>query len=156
MAKDFKSAILELWELFGLEPPRFGPRDEMSLSAEGASLRLADSEDGRHMLVAADAGRLSEDPMRRADQIRAVLQNNLAYLSSRRVCVCLAADRGAPPLIEAQAIHDYRSGPGALSALIKDVLFLQERYGAELQDLSGPKQRVSPQHHEHQDVIFQP
>lgn len=158
MAKDFKSTISELWTLLRLAPPRFGVRNEMKLSGEDINVRLVESDDGRHLLVIGQAGRLSSEPMRRAEQVRSLLQDNLAFLPVRRACVCVASGQGDAPLVEVRGVHAYGSRLALLSTLIEDVLFLQERHSAELQRAFGstPKQRVSLQPYERHDVIFHP
>lgn len=156
MARDFKTGIAELWALYGLPPPRFGPIDEIALSLDQARLRLADSDDGRHLLIIAPAGRLSDHPMRRVEQVRSLLQDNLAFLPVRRACVCMAHDKGEPPLIEVMGVHAYDSSLDSLSRTIEDVLSLQERHSASLQGAAAPRRRDSLQRFEQHDVIFQP
>ena len=156
MARDFRSSVLELWTYLGLDPPRFGPREDMSFYEEGARLRLVEGGDGRRMRVIGVAGTLSQDAARRARQVRAILQDNLASLYGRRGCVCLAKELGAPDLVQAEGTHPYEAPPAALSALIQDILFLQERVGAHLQNdfLLKPQRSLQPD--ERHDVIFQP
>ena len=156
MATNFRSVISDFWASIGLESPRFGATNAIYLSLEDGSISLEEEEGERSLLVSAVLGPLATDPMRRREQVRWLLQENLVFLASRRACVHAKSGDGSSGIVVASGVHSYDDGVAELSQLIEDVLFLQGRHSGELSRSSEPKPRVSPERYERQDVIFHP
>ena len=153
---DFKTRLSDLWKRCELPPPQFGAENVIELSLEGARLRIAERNDGAGLLITGPAGRLSSDRRRRSDQVHAILGDNLAFLATRRVCVCLARDAGAPDLVEVVAVHNYEASLDSLMQTIEDVIGVQELRRADLRPDGAARRRAVPEQKESADVIFHP
>jgi hypothetical protein len=135
MSTEFKAIVGKLWASLGLASPAFKADDEIFLNIDGVEIKLSESPDGRHVLVAGTAGRLSEDPTRRADQVRTLLYSNLAALTSNRSCVGLHPKDAAVPNVIVQGIYPYDINQvDRLMAVVQDVLSYLEALGAVVKD----------------------
>jgi hypothetical protein len=131
----FKGEMTRLWGNLGLAAPVFRDQNTTVLKIDDIDVVLTESPDGRCVLATARAGRLSEDPSRRADQIRALLQSNLGALAGNRSCICLD-DKDAPdPTVLVRALYPYALGQiGHLKGAIEDVLAMVELHRWSLSD----------------------
>jgi hypothetical protein len=140
MSVEFKTTVVKLWANLGLTSPAFRADDEIHLNIDGVDIKLTESPDGRHILASGTAGRLSEDPTRRADQVRTILYSNLAALTSNRACAGLNPkdETSANVIVQASYPYDLLQ-VDRLMAVVQDVLSYVEALGTVLKDQHMPR-----------------
>jgi hypothetical protein len=160
MSVEFKTMAEKLWASLALPPPVFRADDEIVLNIDGTNIKLAESPDGRHMLVSGTAGQLSADPSRRADQVRTILYTNLGALTSNRACAALDPKGVAAAEVIVQAVHPYdHAAVDQLMVAVQDVVAFVEGIANVLKDQHGRSMGRAHAAHEsaHQDaLVFRP
>jgi len=159
MSEDFRKLVTDLWSSLGLRAPVFRSRNQMVLNIDGMDIDLSESPDGRHMLVTGNAGRLSADPTRRAQQVQQILDLNLATMTRHRACVSAEPKGEDTPAILIQGICSYdTSNVGELTGIVQEVLGLVEGYSPQLRDErgTGARRPTSKPPPVDEAVIFRP
>jgi hypothetical protein len=139
MSGDFRATVTRLWARLGLPAPTFRAGHAIILEADGVSITLAESPDGRHLLASGTAGRLSADPVRRAEQVCRLLRANLAAVATRRACVSVSRDNDETPAIVVQAMCACDAPAERLTQVIEDVLVLIEAHRGDLHEQPGER-----------------
>ena len=135
MSDAFKEEMARLWGSLGLAAPVFRDENTAVLKIDEIDVVLSESPDGRCVVATARAGRLSGDPSRRADQVRALLQANLGLLARNRSCVCLDDTAAPHPAVLVRALYPYAVREiERLKGMIEDVLAMVELHRASLSD----------------------
>jgi len=163
MAAAFEDTIRRLWRLLDLREPMFAAAASIVLNVDGLEVELADADNGEHLLICAQAGRLSLQANRRSAQIERILGSNLAHLATNPACVCLAAEDSEAPqvLVRARCRYD-RFRIDRLTAAITSVAAIAYLHASELAERDDTAQRrriVQPAQTagaENDLMIFQP
>lgn len=137
MSANFQTTIRRLWSGLRLPAPAFRETPEVTLSIDGADLKLAEAADGRGLSITGRLGRLSADPAERDGQTRRLLQIGLGLMMSNRSWVGLdpADPAGVTMIVEAR--HDYADGrPDRLIRTIENVIQAVEILSPELANRS--------------------
>ncbi len=157
MAENFRTTIERLWQALGLGKPRFSATDRVRLTVDGYDVHLIESGDAQNVSVWASAGELSSDPMPRAQQIRDLLQSNLAHVANFRPCVCVEDEESETPKVVVHGLHSYADGGiDRLAATIQEALYLLE-YHAEKLSGGAPRQSAADRQSEWSEtIVFRP
>jgi hypothetical protein len=142
MAQEFREIVAALWRSLRLSRPRFHPENgAAALTVDGVAITLRLAKDGRHIAVAARAGRLSASPAAAEAQVAHLLKANLATLLSSRAGLCLEDQEAQSPsaLVRAVVPFDPRGADHATTKLmerlvkaISDVAHLARAHGRVL------------------------
>jgi hypothetical protein len=133
MADEFRRIIANLWNSLGLSSPKLRPEGTTTLTVDGLELKLALTEDERHIAVSCKAGRLSANPTLMDEQITRLLTSHLGTLPHNRACCWLDDQDSQTPVVVVQAISP--CNPAAMDRLvgtIGDVAHLAGEYSREL------------------------
>ena len=146
----FHAAIDALYRAIDLPAPL---RDEVAdgvhaMIAGEHEVTVATTPSGEAVRVTGTVGTLSDDPVRRADEARAVLRSALGLAATNVACVSLdgaGGDSGRRVVAEAVVLlpREARAVPGSrvgaqLKAAIEDVIEQIEWQGAHLSGVDNP------------------
>ena len=132
MTEDFTALCTALWKSLGLGQPRaFGPTAVLTIDER--VITLSRSTDDRHVIVSADCGRVSTDPVRQTAQLRQVMRDGLGLVVSNPAVVHVVP--GADGVVAIQALCPCRAdGVVRLTKAIEDVLQALDIHGPTLND----------------------
>lgn len=128
---EFRSLITALWRHLGLPSPAFEAANEIILSVDSSRIRLAETRDGRHLGIEAEAGQLATEPELAARQVERVLAISLGRLLDNAACLHPVTPDSHRLVAAARISYRHATVP-ALLALVEDVLALAEFWQGEL------------------------
>lgn len=137
--KQFTVTLINLWKHLGLGEPDLRDDRDITLSIDAFDIALRDGEDGRTLVLEADAGRLSSRSDVALMELEKVLKTNLALTASRDTIAVLddagGMDSETASRVLVRGFYRYdRNDLAKLSDLLSDVVSSAETLQALLTD----------------------
>ena len=138
MATEFDYLVASLWRSLGLLAP--APGATAHLTVDGRTVSLAPTATGRGVLVSIDLGRLSEDPLVEAEQVRRLLRSAAGFALGNPAALRLRpGGSDKEPMASVEALAPCRAGEAdALRRAIEDALALADAHRPIVSAASGP------------------
>lgn len=143
--KTFETVIAGLWARLGIAEPVFGPDPEVILLVDGFEIVLRHGEDGRVLVIEAQAGTLTSRPGFERIELEKLLKTNLMLSAVRNTIAVLDADeRSDTPRILIRAFYRYQQNAlEKLTDLVSDVVSSSETLQQVLAALPGAGKGLS-------------